>query len=288
MKFNMKNFFGLKILVSIIIVALSVFISSVFLYGGAEANNLSSTTQKAVIIDQLYDDIQNQYFIQRATKLLDDAGYTVDIVTTKDVTIDFYKKLPTLNYKFVVIRSHGAVDSSDQTTVTLFTGEKYDTEKYISEQLFGQVKRGIPALERTFSTSVADSLRDIANGTHRPITLSLSETVARDGEYFAITPTFVDSAMDGKFSQTIFVLGGCKTMHTDSLAQSLVQRGASSVVGWDNPISSSDNDASMLELLEGLLEDKMEMNDAMNSAMELLPIDKMSYPARMKVYSDKI
>ena len=77
-------------------------------------------------------------------------------------------------------------------------------------------------------------------------------------------------------------------MHTDSLAQSLVQRGASSVVGWDNPVSSSDNDASMLELLEGLLEDKMEMNDAMDSAMELLPIDNMSYPARMKVYSEKI
>ncbi|HLC24765.1 MAG TPA: hypothetical protein VJJ25_03965 [Nitrosopumilaceae archaeon] len=288
MKFNMKNFFGLKILVSIIIVALSVFVSSVFLYGGAEANNLTtSTTQKAVIIDQLYDDIQNQYFIQKATELLDGAGYTVDIVTTKDVTIDFYKKLPTLNYKFVVIRTHGAVDSGDQT-VTLFTGEKYDTEKYISEQLFGQVKKGIPFLERTFSTSVADSLRDIANGTHRPITLSLTQTLSRNGEYFAITPIFVDSAMDGKFSQTIFVLGGCKTMHTDSLAQSLVQRGASSVVGWDNPVSSSDNDASMLELLEGLLEDKMEMNDAMDSAMELLPIDNMSYPARMKVYSEKI
>ena len=276
-------------MVAIIIVAITVSVTSVILYGAAEANNLTANaTPKAVIIDQLYDDIRNPYFNQKATELLEGAGYTVDIVTTKDVTIDFYKKLPTLDYKFVVIRSHSAVDSSDQNSVTLFTGEKYNTEQYISEQLFGQVKKGIPILERTFSSNVSDSLRDIANGTYRPITLSLTQTLSRDGEYFAITPTFVDSAMNGEFSQTIFVLGGCKTMHTDSLAQSLVRRGASSVVGWDSQISSSDNDAAMIELLDRLLEDKMEMNDAVDSAMELLPIDKMAYPARMKVYSETI
>ena len=77
-------------------------------------------------------------------------------------------------------------------------------------------------------------------------------------------------------------------MHTDSLAQSLTRRGASSVVGWDNPIGSSDNDASMIKLLEGLLENKMEIHDAIDSTMKLLPIDKMPYPARMKVFTQMI
>ena len=289
MKFKMKNFFNLKLIVSIIIVASSVSVIGVFLFGAADANKLSiHTSPKAIIIDQLYDDIPNRYFSQRVAELLAGAGYTVEVVTTKDVTVDFYKKLPTLDYKFVVVRTHGAVDSADGTTVTLFTGEEYTTEKYISEQLFGQVKKGIPMLERTFSTSVSESLRNIANGTHKPITLSLTDTVSRKGEYFAITPTFVDTAMSGEFSETVFVLGGCKTMHTDSLAQSLVRKGASTVVGWDNPVSATDNDVAMIELLERLLEDKMEINQAMNSANELIAIEDMAYPARLKSYSEQV
>lgn len=285
----MKNFFGFKILISIIIITILVSVTGIFLYGTTETNNLTTNiSPKAVIIDQLYDDIQNPYFNQKATELLEGAGYTVDIVTTKDITVDYYKKLASLNYKFVLIRSHGAVDSSDQNSVTLFTGEKYDIKKYTTEQLLGQVKKGVPFLERTFSSNVSDSLRNMTNGTYRPITLSLSQTASRGDEYFAITPTFVDSAMNGKFPQTIFILGGCNTMNTDSLAESLIRRGASSVVGWDSAIGSSDNDTASIKLLEGLLEHKMEMHDAVASTMELLPIDKMPYPARMKVYTQMI
>ena len=287
MKIRMKNF-NPKIIVSVVAAAILISVFAVFLLGAADANKPSIySSPKAIIIDQLYDDIPNRYFTQRVVELLAGAGYAVDIVTTKDVTVDLYKKLPSLDYKFVVVRTHGAVDS-DQTTVTLFTGEKYDTERYISEQLFGQLKKGVPMLERTFSTSVSESLRNIENGTHKPITLSLTDTVSRQGEYFAITPTFVDTAMNGEFSETVFVLGGCKTMHTDTLAQSLVKRGASMVVGWDNPVSSTDNDIAMIELLEKLFDDKMEMNDAMGSANKLLPIEDMSYPARLRNYVGKV
>jgi hypothetical protein len=288
MKFNVSKFFNQKIIASIIIVSFSAGIG-LFLFGAADANKMvTQSNPKALIIDQLYDDIPNRYFSQRVGELLAGAGYSVEMVTTKDITVDYYKKLPTLDYKFIVIRTHGAVDSADQTTVTLFTGEEYSTEKYISEQLFGQVKKGVPMLERTFSTSVSESLRSIQNGTYKPITLSLTDTVARQGEYFAITPTFVDAAMNGEFAETIFVLGGCKTMHTDSLAKSLVKKGASSVVGWDNPVSSTDNDIAMLELLERLLTDKMEISEAMNSANELIDIEHMAYPARLKFYSEQV
>jgi len=289
----MKNFFGIKIIIAIILVAISVSATSVFLYSVAEANSLTTDAiPKAAIIDQLYYDIPNKDFHQKATEFLESAGYKVDIFTTKDITIDFYKKLPTLGYKFVVIRSHGAADTTDQS-VTLFTGEKYDIEKYTSEQLFGQVKKGTPLLEVTFLGNTTgsqldmDSQWDITNDTYRTITIPANQFFSSDEEYFVITPTFVDSAMEGKFSQTIFVLGGCKTMQTDSLAQSLVKRGASSVAGWDDQIGAFDNDAAMLKLLEGLLVNKMEMQDAVDSAMKLLPpFENMAFPARMKVYSE--
>jgi len=132
-----------------------------------------------------------------------------------------------------------------------------------------------------------DSQWDITNDTYRTITIPANQFFSSDEEYFVITPTFVDSAMEGKFSQTIFVLGGCKTMHTDSLAQSLVKRGASSVVGWDDQIGAFDNDSAMIKLLEGLLVEKMEMQDAIDSAMKFLPpFENMAFPARMKVYSE--
>lgn len=289
----MKNFFGFKIIISIIIVAISVSVTSVFLYSTPEANSLTANAiLKAAIIDQLYYDIPNEEFNQKASEYLEGAGYQVDIFTTKDITVDFYKKLPTLGYKFVVIRSHGAADTTDQS-VTLFTGEKYDIEKYTSEQLFGQVKKGSPLLEITYFTNTTGSQRDtdsqweVTNDTYRTITMPASQFFSSDEEYFVITPTFVDTSMEGKFSQTIFVLGGCKTMHTDSLAQSLVKKGASSVVGWDDQISSSDNDYAMLLLLKGLLVDKMEMQDAVDSSMKLLvPREKMQFPAKMKVYPE--
>lgn len=283
----MKNFFGFKIIIAIILVTISVSATSVFLYSSADANSLTTDAiPKAAIIDQLFYDIPNEKFQQKATEFLESAGYQVDIFTTKDITVDFYKKLPTLGYKFVVIRSHGAADTTDQS-VTLFTGEKYDIEKYTSEQLFGQVKKGTPLLEVTFLADTNGSKWDITNDTYRTITIPANQFFSSDEEYFVITPTFVDSAMEGKFSQTIFVLGGCKTMHTDSLAQSLVKRGASSVVGWDDQIGAFDNDAAMLKLLKGLLVDKMEMQDAVDSAMKFLPpFEKMEFPAKMKVYSE--
>lgn len=283
----MKNFFGIKIIIAIILVAISVSVTSVFLSSAADANILTTgAIPKAAIIDQLYYDIPNEAFQQKATEFLESAGYQVDIFTTKDITVDFYKKLPTLGYKFVVIRSHGAADTTDDT-VTLFTGEIYDIEKYTSEQLFGQVKKGTPLLEVTFLTDTNGSKWDITNDTYRTITIPANQFFSSDEEYFVITPTFVDSAMEGKFSQTIFVLGGCKTMNTDSLAQSLVKRGASSVVGWDDQIGAFDNDIAMLKLLEGLLVEKMEIQDAVDSSMKFLPpFENMEFPAKMKVYSE--
>ncbi len=278
-----KNFGGLKIIVAVVSVAIAVSVISLFFYDTAEANNVNSydTVPKAAIIDQLYDDNPNPLFQDTAARFLEDAGYEVEIFTTKDITVDFYKKLPLQNYKFVVVRSHGAAD--EQNSVTLFTGEKYTTDKYISEQLFGQIKKGAPLAEVNFVANGTESQWVIVNETYSTLSMPANALTTTDEEYFLITPEFVDSAMEGKFSKTVFVLGGCSTMHTDGLAKAFINRGASSVVGWDNTIGALDNDIAMLQLLDRLLVKNMEMDDAVDSVMNYIPIEYMKYQARLKI-----
>jgi len=81
--------------------------------------------QLAAIIDQLHDSIPNESFQQKAQQHLENAGYDVDIYTTQDITVDFYKKLPSMNYKFIYIRTHSLGVQELQNSTFLFTGEKY-------------------------------------------------------------------------------------------------------------------------------------------------------------------
>ena len=101
-----KDFFGLKTISSIAVIAITVSIIAMFLYDTVEANNIQTESiPKAAIIDQLHDDIPNILLQQKATELLAAAGYEVDLFTTKDITLDFYKRLPSMNYDLVMIRT---------------------------------------------------------------------------------------------------------------------------------------------------------------------------------------
>jgi len=63
-------------------------------------------SKRAVILDQLYNDYPNDEFHEKATEYLSKAGFEVDIITTDELTVDFYKKLPSMNYEYIVIRGH--------------------------------------------------------------------------------------------------------------------------------------------------------------------------------------
>jgi len=206
--------------------------------------------QLAAIIDQLHDSIPNKSFQQKAQQYLENAGYDVDVYTTEDITVDFYKKLPSMNYKFIYIRTHSFEIASDDDKTYLFTGEKYDINKYIQEQLSGQVSKGMPI-----------SVQEIMK-------LQESNELSIDMLYFVVGTKFVDELMVGKFPQTVIVIGGCESTKTDDLARSLISRGASEVVGWDNTINSLENDRVMLALLEEVLINKTGFYDAIPSVMQ--------------------
>jgi len=222
------------------------------------ANFITSTSspdkqprQLAAIIDQLHDSIPNKSFQQKALEYLENAGFDVDVYTTEDITVDFYKKLPSMNYKFIYIRTHSLEEVAEsQNTTFLFTGEKYDVNKYIQEQLSGQVSRGIPIYEQEL------------------MELQESNELSIDMVYFVVGSKFVDELMVGKFPQSVIIIGGCESTRTHDLAKSLIFRGASAVVGWDRTISSMENDRVMLALLEEVLINKIGFYDAIPSVME--------------------
>jgi len=242
--------------------------------------------QKAVIIDQLHYDLPNPEFIQNATEMLEGAGYQVDVYTTEDITVDFYKKLPSMNYQYVIIRSHSADDISGKS-VALFTGEEYEEDKYILEQLSGHVVKGAPTQRQTFYPNTYTEDWVFSNATFREMTTSFIAGMDVDDAFFLITPKFVKEAMIGTFPDSTLLIGGCDVLSNTSLAESLVNRGASSIIGWDNTVSSVKNDVMMLEFLQANLVNNMETNEAVNFVMEnSIHVESMFFDVTLKHYPD--
>ena len=262
---------------------LGIGFSIYFLQGDFELQTYSGPP-KAVIIDQLYDELPNDDFHTKTTGYLEKAGFQVDIVTTKDVTIDFYKNLPKMNYKYVIVRTHGAENSND---VVLFTGERYTEDKYIQEQLFGQVKKATPLLEISYKIDIDNSSKWIVvNETDRYMIIPANPVDDTRNDFFAISSELVEHGMNGKFDDTIFILGGCNTLSNPSLAKSLIDRGASVVLGWDNAVSNVDNDRAILFVLSGIFENNLELNHVLKNMPDFFQPKFMAYPSNFTSYSN--
>jgi hypothetical protein len=210
----------------------------------------SKPRQSAVIIDQLHDLIPNKRHQEITQEYLEKAGYDVDIYTTEDITVDFYKKLPSMGYKLIYIRTHSLESTQFDGTTFLFTGEKYDINNHMAEQLSGQVGKAIPLSNQASEDAIKDAMSD------------------SDETYFTIGPKLVDEVMVGEFPESVVIIAGCESVRKPDLATSLIFRGASSVVGWDRTIGSLENDQVMLSLLEDVLIDKTGIHDAVHSVNE--------------------
>ena len=103
-------------------------------------------------------------------------------------------------------------------------------------------------------------------------------------EYFAISSDLVNHAMNGRFDDTIFLLGGCNTLSNPSLAKSLTDRGASLVLGWDNTVSNGDNDFALLSFLRGTLQEDSNTKQALKKLNSEFLYWGMSYPANFTYY----
>ena len=209
---------------------------------------MDSSSPKAVIIDQLHNDLPSESFQNNVTKFLKDAGYKVDLFNTDEITVDFYKKLPTMNYEYIVIRTHGLGEGMVDNSASLFTGEKYSKHKYIKEQFLGHIGQGIPVLYGAFK--------------------NLEEDEVLDKTYYVVGSKFVEEFMVGEFPNSTIILAGCETAKDSNLANSFLKRGAKEVIGWTGLVNSERNDLDVLNLVNKTLVYDMEINDAISLVMK--------------------
>ena len=221
---------------------------------------------RAAIIDQLYDEYPDEDLHKKITEYLKNDGYkVVDIYKTEEVTVDFYKKLPSMNYKFIIIRSHSLEGGSMEESASLFTGEKYNDHKYIKEQFMKLVHRGVPYLDEEIKE----------RGGWRAL---------EDKMYFLVGSSLFDKMMIGEFPESTIILAGCATMKDTVLADSLLKRGAFEVVGWDDLVSPENNDELIIHLLNQTLNNDVKMKDAVQSLSNLIE-GKLDYGATVVYYS---
>ena len=62
------------------------------------------------------------------------------------------------------------------------------------------------------------------------------------------------------------------------MARSLIDRGASTIVGWDRLVDASRNDIVMLSFLESVLVDDIEIQQAIELVVEEYNLDLESLP----------
>jgi len=220
--------------------------------------------RKAVIIDQLHYDFPNESFQENATKILMEGGYEVDLVTTDDITVDFYKELPTMDYEFIVLRSHSLAIYDNKPSSWIFTGEKYQKGKYTQEQLFGMLSPGVPYRQGQIT--------------------QMTQADAKGERLFMIGSKMIDEMMVGKFPGSVIILGGCDTLVYPYLAEALVKRGASSVIGWNGLVELRDNDTVMLSLLNEIFYIDKNIDDAVEKVVQDYD-GKTYYGTKLKSFS---
>jgi hypothetical protein len=248
---RMKNY--LKVLAAILMLA-AVFLS---LSGCRSSAKNSGAPEKAAIIDQLYILEPNSSFIEKAAGILESGGFTVDLWQGKDITVDFYRKLPAMGYKLIIFRVHSGLlmdvkggEAKALETTYLFTAENYTTVKYVADQLTDKVSNAM----------MSDKI---------PLV-------------FAVNSAFIKSS-SGKFDNTVVILLGCESYYYNDMPAAFMGKGASAYVGWSTVVSLDHVDKAALNLLENLCTVNLTLADGIARTNADLGQDP-SFGAYLKYY----
>ena len=202
----------------------------------------------AAILDQLSLTAPDGEFVDAASGLLRESGYSVTYYPGEQVTVDLYRDLPARNYDLIILRVHsapvtvhndvtGAVTDSD--FLSLFTGEVYSDGKYQQEQNLGRLARS-----RYLRTEMPGE------------------------DVFGIVPSFVQHSMVGRFNGTPIIMMGCDGLRAQATAQAFLDKGASDFVSWSRPVSSVHTDRATKRLLERYLRGHRPMADAVKETAD--------------------
>jgi hypothetical protein len=243
----------------LVFILLIVVFSSYFTYNFLsqpqnQTTNPTSLQLRAAIIDQLSLTCPNQTFVETATNILKQAGYTVDYYPGEKATVELYRNLPTHDYSIIILRVHSAVGSGNQPPLALFTSELVSNTKYVSEQL-------------------ADRLQGVAFLPYKP----------GDPTFFGIPPKFVSLSMNGRFQNTIIIAMGCDGLTYSDMANAFILKGAEAYIGWKGSVSASHTDLATSHLLQHFVIEKQTLTSAINETTQEVGADP-SYSSLLAYY----
>jgi hypothetical protein len=257
-KLSRKQLYGIAVVTLVVVSSLAVY--SFF--------NQSSNEFKVAIVDQLShrEEFSNASFVKTADKTLTDAGYAVTYYKGSDVTVDFYRYLPTYGYKIIVLRAHSALHDGTDAPLSLFTAEPYSRSAHVADQMY---------LDR----------------------LSIVKYLPSDTEeYFGILHGFVGGAMQGEFEGTVIIMMGCNGLdgpgpgppqyRSTQMLQTLVEKGAKVVIGWNASVDLDRTDRGTARLLHYLLVENKTIKDAVSATNNDIGPDP-SYKSMLVYYPSK-
>ncbi len=213
-----------------------------------------SNLPMAAIIDQLSVLNSNNTFLGQVTQQLEDYGFGVDLYQGSEITIDFYRELPQMNYQLIIFRAHSGLLSGEEGVVrmtTVFTNETYSEIKHIKEQLTDRVAKA-------------------RIDTKHPMV-------------FSIRDSFITQSMEGDFDNTVIIMMGCSCIAINDLAQAFIEKGASAYLAWHATVGLGYVDQATPYLIQQLCSEQLTVAAAVRNTMDTIGADPM-FGAKLKYF----
>jgi hypothetical protein len=254
-RLSRRALLGIGAAVAALVLAIAGYVAASGQLGGGSDEPSGPLT--AAIVDQLSLTAPNPEFVRHATETLEKAGYRVDYYPGEQVTVDFYRSLPTLHHDLVILRGHSArlQEEWEGTTideVILFTNEPYDEKKYVNEQELGR--------------------------------LSIARYHKDSDKLFGIAPGFIEHSMEGNFNGATVILMGCEGLGSEATADAFVSMGAESIISWTGLVSATHTDRATEELLRLLVAEDQSPDKAVAGTMAEVGPDP-TYDSELRVLS---
>jgi hypothetical protein len=218
----------------------------------------------AAIVDQLSSLQENDEFVTNVTKELEDYGFEVDLYQGSNITVEFYRQLPTRGYKLIIFRAHSGIleqDGEVMLRTVLFTNEEYSESGHALEQAYEQLVMG---------------------GACQGCPMM-----------FGITPEFVRAQsvfgqatdMAGRFDGTVIMMMGCSGIALTDMAEAFIDKGASVYLAWDRSVGLNYVDDTTPYLIRQLCSEKLTIGEAVDNTMAARGPDP-EYGAELEYYYD--
>lgn len=182
-------------------------------FSSSETSYSPDLSQRAVLLDGLFNNKPNCFFTKTLCSQLESSGFVTDVFNGENVTIDLFRNLQ--HYKIVVLRVHSTIHSD--RFLYLFSGEPYVEDKYVAEQLFGGVREAYPFEENS--------------------------------SYFALKAIFLGERIGGLVN-SIVVLMGCNGTGHEYTLNRLLDDGVEKVIAWDGYVDLAHSDEAIVLLFD--------------------------------------